>query len=88
MNAPYEVVISARADRDLQRLPAKAAAACAEFVFSPLSDNPHRLGKPLRNELARFHAARRGSYRVVYKIDDDRHVIEIEHVDHRSDVYR
>ncbi|CKS69209.1 Conserved protein of uncharacterised function%2C putative toxin [Mycobacterium tuberculosis] len=48
---PYHVAITATAARDLQRLPEKIAAACVEFVFGPLLNNPHRLGKPLRNDL-------------------------------------
>ena len=42
---PYQVAITARADRDV---PEKIAAACVEFLFGPLAGNPHRLGKPLR----------------------------------------
>lgn len=85
---PYRPAITARAARDLARLPEKIATACVEFIFGPLADSPHRLGKPLRDELARSRSARRGDYRVIYAIREDRHVIEIEHIDRRGDVYR
>lgn len=78
---PYHVAITATAARDLQRLPEKIAAACVEFVFGPLLNNPHRLGKPLRNDLEGLHSARRGDYRVVYAIDDI-------HIARRSASYR
>lgn len=87
-NAPYEVAITARAARDLQRLPEKIAAACVEFLFGPLADNPYRLGKPLREELAGLHCARRGDYRVIYAINDPHRRLEIVHIDRRGDVYR
>lgn len=88
MSDPYHVTVSARAARDLERIPEKIAAACLEFILGPLADNPRRLGKPLRDELARFHSTRRGDYRIVYKIEDDRRAIVIEHIDRRSTVYR
>jgi len=89
VNQPsFEVTWSPTAQRDLQRLPEKVITAVAEFVYGALADNPHRVGRPLHLELAGRYAARRGSYRVVYRIDDDLRLIRIETVDHRSDVYR
>jgi hypothetical protein len=46
------------------------ASAIWEFLIGPLADNPRRLGKPLAGQLAGYHSARRGSYRVVYEIID------------------
>jgi mRNA-degrading endonuclease RelE of RelBE toxin-antitoxin system len=80
--------MTARAARDLQRLPEKIATACVEFIFAPLLDNPQRVGKPLRDELAGLRSARRGDYRVVYAIREERERIEILHIGRRSDVYR
>lgn len=88
MSEPYQVQLTARAARDLQRLPEKIATACAEFIFGPLVENPGRVGKPLRNELVGLHSARRGDYRVAYAIVDGTRRIEIVHIDRRSDVYR
>lgn len=88
MNAPYDVRISARAERDLIRLPEKVGAACLEFVFGPLADDPHRLGGELRGQLEGLRSARRGSYRVIYRIDDAPRSIDVIHIDHRRHVYR
>jgi mRNA-degrading endonuclease RelE of RelBE toxin-antitoxin system len=49
-----------------------------------LADNPQRVGKPLRYELADLHRARRGDYRV----NTDQHQIEIVATEHRADAYR
>jgi mRNA-degrading endonuclease RelE of RelBE toxin-antitoxin system len=64
----------------------KIAAAVVEFVYGPLAANPHRIGKPLHGRLAGLHSARRGDYRVLYRITSD--VVMIEAVGHRSSVYR
>ncbi len=88
MSEPFRIQITARAARDLRRLPEKIAAACVEFIFGPLSANPRRVGKPLREELAGLRSARRGDYRVVYVIVEDERRVEILHIDRRSDIYR
>lgn len=88
MSEPYQVQITARAARDLQRLPEKLASACVEFIFGPLVENPRRVGKPLRDDLVGLRSARRGDYRVVYAIVEDARRIEIVHIGRRSDVYR
>lgn len=88
MSEPYQVQITARAARDLQRLPEKLAPACVEFIFGPLVENPRRVGKPLRDDVAGLRSARRGDYRVVYAIVEDARRIEIVHIGRRSDVYR
>ncbi|MNC77621.1 Toxin RelE [compost metagenome] len=84
----YEVAWTPSARRRFSRLPEPVAAAVLEFVYGPLAENPHRVGKPLRGELSGSHSARRGEYRIVYSIDDGRVVLTLLAVDHRRDVYR
>jgi mRNA interferase RelE/StbE len=87
----YLLAITPTARRQLtDHLPeavAAAAAAC-EFIVGPLLDNPHRMGKRLRPPLDDRHSARRGTYRVVYRIDDDTHTVTVLDVAHRRDAYR
>ena len=85
---PYSISWTATAQRDLRRLPEKIATAVVEFVYGSLADNPQRVGRALHLELVDHHAARRGEYRIVYRIDDETCVVLIVHVDHRADVYR
>lgn len=85
---PYEVTWTPSAQRDLRRLPEKIATAAAEFVYGSLVSNPQRVGRALQLELVGLHAARRGDYRVIYRIDEDTHTVRITAVDHRADVYR
>ena len=88
MSQPRDVRISARAERDLARLPEKIAAACVEFIFGALAEDPYRLGAELRGQLAGLRSARRGSYRIIYKVDEERDRIDVVHIDHRGDVDR
>lgn len=88
MTGPYEVVFTRSARRVLEHeLPEKVAAAAFEFIMGPLRENPHRVGKPLREPLAPLYAARRGEYRVIYRIEGERLVIEVVSIAHRRDAY-
>ena len=69
-------------------LPEKVATAAFEFIQGPLADNPHRLGKQLHEPMFPLYSARRGEYRVIYRIIDDRVVIVVVSVVHRRDAYR
>ena len=84
----YRLVVAATAERALGRLPEGVAAAIVEFMVGALLEAPRRVGHPLQRELAGLWAARRGPYRVVYEIDDDRRVINVVRIDHRADIYR
>ena len=85
----YELVFTRTARRALEHeLPEKVAAAAFEFIVGALRDNPRRVGKPLREPLAPLYSARRGEYRVLYRIIDRQLIIEIVTVTHRRDAYR
>lgn len=87
-SAPFEVAWAPTARRAMARLPEKVATAAVEFIYGSLAENPHRIGKPLKLELEGLYSARRGDYRLIYRIDDHRNRIEIIAIEHRSDVYR
>ncbi|MGW5876493.1 type II toxin-antitoxin system RelE family toxin [Nocardiopsis terrae] len=71
-----------------EELPEAIASAAYEFIVGPLSDNPWRVGKPLEEPFAGLHTARRGTYRIIYRIDPGKEVIEIHSIRHRRDAYR
>ena len=84
----YEIRFQAAARRAIaERLPETVAAAVLEFCDAALAVNPHRVGKPLYGPLAGCHGARRGTYRIVYRIDKDSHVVHVLDIDHRSEIY-
>ena len=69
-------------------LPLAVAAAITEFLTGPLLDDPHRVGKRLTRELSGYHSARRGAYRVIYRVDEAERIVHVVRIDHRVDVYR
>ena len=66
----YAIAWTAVARRALVRLPEKVAVAVVEFLYGSLAASPHRVGKPLKLGLEGLRSARRGDYRVIYRIDD------------------
>jgi mRNA-degrading endonuclease RelE of RelBE toxin-antitoxin system len=48
----------------------------------------HRVGKPLDEPFDGYHSARRGTYRIIYRINEDKHTVEIHSIRHRRDSYR
>jgi mRNA-degrading endonuclease RelE of RelBE toxin-antitoxin system len=85
---PFGIAWTAPARRALTRLPEKVATAAVELIYGGLAENPFRLGKPLKLELEGTYSARRGDYRVFYRIDDKHHRVDILAIEHRSDAYR
>ena len=84
----WDLQVAASAERSLARLPEGVAAAIVEFMVGPLCEEPERVGRQLQRELAGYRSARRGAYRVVYRLDEDTHVVRVVRIEHRSDVYR
>lgn len=86
-DAPYEIAWSGPARRGISRLPTKIATAVVEFLYGSLASNPWRVGKPLRLALVGLHSARRGDFRIIYRIDHA-HRVDVLAIEHRSNVYR
>jgi mRNA-degrading endonuclease RelE of RelBE toxin-antitoxin system len=84
----YALRLSRSARRSLELdLPEAVASAVWEFISGDLLINPQRVGKPLRFELEGYHSARRGMYRVIYRILEQEVVVEVVKISHRADVY-
>jgi len=86
---PYRLVVAPGARRALSdTLPPAVAFAAWEFISGPLLERPRIVGVPLRPPFAGLWRARRGEYRVRYRINDHAHEIAVLHIDHRRDAYR
>jgi mRNA interferase RelE/StbE len=84
----YKLLLSGSARRALaETLPEQIAAAVWEFIRGPLLESPHRVGRPLRFQLEGFFSARRGQYRVIYRVIEDEVIVEVVKISHRSDAY-
>lgn len=89
MTSPYELQVAGPAARAIaERLPEAVGPAVVEFITGPLVSNPHRVGTALTGPLTGTYAARRGTYRVLYVIDEDRRPVTVKDVEHRAAAYR
>lgn len=90
MSQPYELGAAPPARRALaDRLPPDVAGAAVELITGPLLENPRRIGKLLRGELSSIYSARLGrEWRILYEIDQDKHVVIVLDIQHRSAAYR
>jgi mRNA-degrading endonuclease RelE of RelBE toxin-antitoxin system len=59
-----------------------------DYLVGLFLQNPHRVGKALRGDLAGLHSARVGAYRIVSEIDQGSRTVRVIYIDHRADVYR
>ncbi len=84
----YNLAVSSEAARTLERLPHKVAAAIAEFITTTLLKNPYKISKPLHRELQGLRCARRGDYRVLFRISEADTTIAVIRISHRAEVYR
>jgi mRNA-degrading endonuclease RelE of RelBE toxin-antitoxin system len=85
----YELILSPAARRALpDGLPPAAAFAAWEFISGPLLLRPKAVGTPLRAPFEGMWTARRGEYRIRYRIDEQRQRIAVLDIDHRRDAYR
>ena len=86
---PYTLRTTPTVRRPLAEiLPEAVAAAAYEFITGPLLEQPHRVGKPLLPPLDDRFSARHGTYRVIYRIDDETRVVTVVDIGYRRDVYR
>ena len=85
----YELVVTPPAARALSdQLPEAVAAAVIEFLATALVREPRRVGKPLRGDLAGIWSARRGTYRILYRVREDPREVIVLRIEHRRDAYR
>jgi mRNA interferase RelE/StbE len=85
---PYDVALTPEAQRQLSRLPQKIVAAVLQGLFGSIARDPWRVSKPLHDELVGLRVARRSEYRVVFRIDESKHLVVVRRIDHRRGVYR
>ena len=71
-----------------EQLPESVAFAAYEFIVNTLPSAPKRVGKRLQPPLQDQHSARRGTYRIIYVIDDDEMTVTVLNVAHRQDINR
>jgi mRNA interferase RelE/StbE len=85
----FELLVAPAASRQpAECLTESVAFAAYEFITGPLLENPHRVGRQLRAPLDDRHSARRGTYRVIYRIDDQHRRVTVVGVFSRANARR
>jgi mRNA interferase RelE/StbE len=75
---PYQLRTTSTVRRALsETLPEAVATAAYEFITGPLLADPYRIGKRLLPPMNDRFSAHRGTYRVVYRIDDKDRVVTV-----------
>ena len=64
----------------------EVALAALALITGDLAETPYRVGKALQAPLEGRHSARRGDYRILYRVGEQ--MITILDVKHRCDAYR
>ena len=85
----YHIVVARSAATAIaEQLPESVASAVIELIAGDLAEAPRRVGTLLGGELEGRWAARRGTYRIVYRIDEVRREAFVLRVAHRRDAFR
>lgn len=85
----YDLVLTPPARRALADvLPEAVAAAVIDFLTTAIIQEPRRVGKPLRGDLVGVWSARRGTYRILYRVVEEQREVVVLRIEHRRDVYR
>jgi len=85
----YSLRILASARRELERLPA-VAQQDVRHAIRGLAHDPRSPGARILSGAGaeRIWRIRKGDYRVLYEVDDDRPVVLVIRIAHRREVYR
>jgi mRNA-degrading endonuclease RelE of RelBE toxin-antitoxin system len=85
----YHLFVAPSVRRALsESLPEAVANAAWEFISGPLLERPRVVGVPLRKPFEGLWRARRGEYRVRYRINEEGHEVVVLQISHRRDAYR
>jgi len=83
----YEIAWTPAALRNFDELPEKVAFAILEFASVTLTEDPLRVGKTLNAPFGGMRSARRGQYRIIYRVDSKSKKVFIHGVKHRNVAY-
>jgi len=83
----YQIVISRIAEKQIESFPKQVANAITAEIDT-LATNPHPPGSIKLEDSEKEYRIRSGDYRIIYRIENARLVIEVIRIGHRRDVYK
>ena len=86
----YKVELSKEAKRDLRKLDPHTSLMITDWLRKNLEgcENPRAFGKPLKGTYKGEWRYRVGDYRIISEIKDDKILILVTAVGHRSEIYK
>ena len=85
--AGYDVFIKPSALRELESVGSRKLRRNLAEHIQALANNPRPQGSKKLTGADQYRI-RRGAYRVVYSVEDDRRMVLVVKIGHRKDVYR
>jgi len=86
MAGAYTLLIKRSAERELRRVPSPHLEQLVQAIQA-LATNPRPTGCKKLSESDAYRI-RKGTYRVIYVVDDGKRTVEIYKIGHRREVYR
>ncbi len=86
--ALYRLSIKTSAGKELAKVDSKVDRTRIVARIAALAANPRPPGSEKLAGFTDRHRVRQGNYRIVYLIDDDRHLVMIYKIGDRKEVYR
>jgi mRNA interferase RelE/StbE len=85
----YKIILAPHAIRDYKKL-APETKQDIRAGIDTLKKTPIAGAKVkrLRGRLRKYHRYRVGDFRIVYAVDSSQHVVYVDYIQHRRDVYR
>jgi mRNA interferase RelE/StbE len=84
----WNLKVAPSVTRTIDRLTHPVAVSLVDFIVEPLVNRPHSIGTPLVRELTGYRSARRGPYRVVYRVDEEDRSVNVVRIGHGTDTGR
>ena len=86
----WTIEVTETAKKSLGKLDRATAKRIRDFLRLRLAelDNPRQLGKPLHGSFDNYWSYRVGDYRILCDLQDNKLIVLVVEIGHRSDVYR
>jgi mRNA interferase RelE/StbE len=85
----WKIDLSSNALKQLRKLDKPIANRILKFLWGRIEklDDPRKIGERLQGPLGDFWKYRVGDYRVICSMQDDRLVVWVVRIGHRSEIY-
>lgn len=83
----WKIEFTPAAEKELAKLGEEEARRITRFLRERVAPDPKAIGGALKGNLREFWRWRMGDYRILAKIEDDKLLVLVIQVGHRSKVY-